>query len=149
MKQTLVTAIALVGFAFAAYAQQSPPPDTAPPPAPPPAAAPSGPPQGGPPPGGQSAPGGQPAPAANIPQANTKPVDCIAKARSQGLRGPAVRVAVQICREEQRLACLKEAVERKIGGPARRDFVLNCAGRPGGGGGPRGRGRGGEPDDNG
>jgi hypothetical protein len=84
-----------------------------------------------------------------VPQPNTKPVDCMAQARSQGLRGPAVRDAVQICREEQRLACLKEAVERKIGGAARRDFVLNCAGRPGGGGGPRGRGRGGEPDDNG
>jgi len=134
MKRTFVTAIAVVGFAFAAYAQQSPPPDTAPPPAPPPAAAPGGP----PPSGGRPGPG-------NVPQANTKPVDCVAQARSQGLRGPAVRDAVQLCREELRLACLKEAIERKIAGDARREFLRSCAGRPGGGGGRRG----GENDDNG
>jgi len=132
MKRTFITALAVVGFAFAAYAQQSPPPDTAPPPAPPPAAAP-----GGPPPGRQ--------PAANVPQPNTKPVDCRAQARDKGLRGPAVRDSVVICREEQRLACTKEAVERKIAGDARREFIRSCAGRPGGGGG----GRGGERDDNG
>jgi hypothetical protein len=128
MKRTFVTALALVCFAVAAYAQQSPPPDTAPPAA----AAPGGPP-----------PGGRPGPA-NVPQANTKPVDCAAQARQQGLRGPAVRDSVQICREEQRLACLKEAVERKIVGETRRDFIRSCAGLPAGPG-----GRGGAPEDHG
>lgn len=128
MKRTFVTAIALVGFAAAAYAQQSPPPDTAPPPAPPPAAAPGG----APPPAARQ-------PAANVPQPNTPQVDCRARAREKGLRGPAIRDEVAICREEQRLACTKEAVERKIpAGDARREFIRSCAGRPGGGGGGRG-----------
>jgi hypothetical protein len=135
MKRTFVAAVAVVGFAVAAYAQQSPPPDTAPPPAPPPAAAPSGPPPGGP------APGGRP-PAAAVPQANTPVVDCRARAREKGLRGPAVRDEIAICREEQRLACTKEAVERKIVGDARREFIRNCSGRGAGGG-----RRGGERDD--
>jgi hypothetical protein len=126
MKRTFVTALAIVGFAFAAYAQQSPPPDTAPPPAPPPAGAPEAPP-----------PGGRPPAAANVPQPNTPQVDCRARAREKGLRGPAVRDEVTICREEQRLACVKEAVERKIAGEARREFIRNCS-NPGGGGG-RGR----------
>jgi hypothetical protein len=130
MKRTFVTAIAVAGFAFAAYAQQSPPPDTAPPPAPPPATAPSGPPPA-------AAPSGPPPAAAAVPEPNTKPVDCRARAREKGLRGPAVRDEVTICREEQRLACVKEAVERKIAGEARREFIRKCS-NPGGGGG-RGR----------
>ena len=135
MKRTLITAIAVMGFAVAAYAQQSPPPDTAPPPAPPPATAPGAPPPDGPPPGAPP-PGapGRPMGAAAIPQANTPPVDCRARARQKGLRGPAVRDEITICREEQRLACTKEAVERKIAGDARRDFIRNCV-VPGGGGG--------------
>jgi hypothetical protein len=114
MKRTFVTAIAVLGFAFAASAQQmgAPPPDNAPPAAPPAAAA--------------------PPPAAAVPQSNTKPVDCRAQAREKGLRGPAIRDAMTICREEQRLACTKEAVERNIPNAQRRDFIRNCATRGGG-----------------
>jgi hypothetical protein len=58
-------------------------------------------------------------------------VDCRAQAQSKGLRGQAARDAMEICVEEQRLACVKEAVEKKVVGAARRDFVRSCAGRPG------------------
>ena len=106
----LVIAAALIGFTAAASAQTAPPPATAPS-EPPPAA------------------GGAPSP--NTPSAGTPPVDCRAQAQSKGLRGQAARDAMEICMAEQRLACTKEAVEKKVMGPARRDFILSCAGRPG------------------
>jgi len=108
MKRTLVTAMAVIGFACAAFAQQAPAPNTTTPPA---AAAPPA--------------------AANVPQPNTMPVNCRAQAREKGLRGPDARDSIAICREEQRLACTKEAVERKIGDHQRREFIRNCSGRGG------------------
>ncbi|MBX9826072.1 MAG: hypothetical protein K2Y27_13895 [Xanthobacteraceae bacterium] len=101
----LVIAAALIGFAAVAQAQTAPPPDAAPSAAPP-------------------AAGGAPSP-------STPPVDCRGQAQSKGLRGQAARDAMEICMEEQRLACVKEAVEKKVVGAARRDFVRSCAGRPG------------------
>jgi hypothetical protein len=110
--RTFVTAVAVVALAAHALSVQA---QTAPPPAAsPPAAAP-------------------PAAAAGVPQPNTKPVDCRAQAREKGLRGPAINDAVAICVAEQRLACTKEAVERKIATSQRREFLRTCAGRPGGG----------------
>ena len=75
-----------------------------------------------------------PPPAGAIPQPNTKPVNCRAQAREKGLGGPAMTDAVAICVAEQRLACTKEAVERKIAGSQRREVLRTCAGRPSGGG---------------
>jgi hypothetical protein len=106
----LVIAAALIGFTAAASAQTTPPPDAAPSETPP-------------------AAGGAPSP--STPSASTPPVDCRAQAQSKGLRGQAARDAMEICVEEQRLACVKEAVEKKVVGAARRDFVRSCAGRPG------------------
>ena len=111
----LVIAAAVIGFAAAASAQTAPPPATAPS-EPPPAA------------GGAPGPG---APSPSTPSASTPPVDCRAQAQSKGLRGQAARDAMEICMAEQRLACTKEAVEKKVIGAARRDFILSCAGRPG------------------
>ena len=106
----LVIAAAFIGFAAAASAQTTPPPAAAPSDAPP-------------------AAGGAPSP--NTPSASTPPVDCRAQAQSKGLRGQAARDAMEICMAEQRLACTKEAVEKKVIGAARRDFIVSCAGRPG------------------
>jgi hypothetical protein len=58
-------------------------------------------------------------------------VDCRGQAQEKGLRGQAARDAMQICVEEQRVACTKEAVDKKIVGEARREFIRACAGRPG------------------
>jgi hypothetical protein len=109
----LVIAAVLAGFTTAAAAQTAPAPAPAP------------------------APSAAPPAASNVPTPNTPPADCRGKAQAQGLRGQAARDAIQVCVEEQRLACVKEAVEKKIIGEARRDFVRSCAGRPN-----RGEGRG-------
>jgi hypothetical protein len=95
------------------------------------------------PPFSQSAPSTTPAQAQRTPPAapapttssatpapSTPPVNCRAEAQSKGLRGQDMRDAVLICVQERRLACAKEAVGRKIVGPARRDFMQTCAGRP-------------------
>ncbi|MBX9845959.1 MAG: hypothetical protein K2Z80_29565 [Xanthobacteraceae bacterium] len=106
----LVIVTAVVGIAAAAQAQTTPPSD-----APPPA-------------GGAPSPS---TPSPSTPSAGTPPVDCRAQAQSKGLRGQAARDALEICMAEQRLACIKGAVEKKVIGAARRDFILSCAGRPG------------------
>jgi hypothetical protein len=100
----VVIAAVLAGFTTAAAAQ------TAPAPAPAPSAAPPA--------------------ASNVPAPSTPPADCRGQAQSKGLRGQAARDAIQVCVEEQRLACVKEAVEKKIVGQQRREFVRACAGRP-------------------
>ena len=100
----IVIAAVLAGFTTAAAAQ------TAPAPAPAPSAAPPA--------------------ASNVPAPSTPPADCRGQAQSKGLRGQAARDAIQGCVEEQRLACVKEAVEKKIVGEHRREFVRTCAGRP-------------------
>jgi hypothetical protein len=70
--------------------------------------------------------------AAATPQPTTPRVDCRGQAESKGLSGQDMRDAVSICVAEQRLACTKEAVDKKVVGKARREFVRACAGRPGG-----------------
>lgn len=71
-------------------------------------------------------------PAAATPAPATQPVDCRAQAQSKGLRGQDARDSTAVCVQEQRLACIKEAVDKKIVGPQRRDFMRTCAGRRGG-----------------
>ena len=72
-----------------------------------------------------------PAPSATPPAASNVPAPSTpGQAQSKGLRGQAARDAIQVCVEEQRLACVKEAVEKKIVGEHRREFVRTCAGRP-------------------
>ncbi len=115
----LVIAAALIGFTAAASAQTTPPPAAAPSDAPPAA--------GGAPSPSTPSPS---APSPSTPSASTPPVDCRAQAQSKGLGGQAARDAMDICMAEQRLACTKEAVEKKVIGAARRDFLRSCAGRP-------------------
>jgi hypothetical protein len=76
------------------------------------------------------APSATPPAASNVPAPSTPPADCRGQAQSKGLRGQAARDAIQVCVEEQRLACVKEAVEKKVVGEHRREFVRACAGRP-------------------
>ena len=100
----IVMAAVLAGFTTAAAAQTAP------------AAAP--------------APSAAPSAASSVPAPSTPPADCRGQAQSKGLRGQAARDAIQVCVEEQRLACVKEAVDKKIVGEQRREFVRACAGRP-------------------
>jgi len=46
---------------------------------------------------------------------------------SQGVTGQERRDQVQLCMAQARLDCLKQAIDQKIVGPQRKDFVKTCA----------------------
>ncbi len=76
----------------------------------------------------QSAPSG-PAVAINSaaaePVASGKRLACISA--SQALKGQEQKDQMQLCMAQARLDCLKQAIDQKIIGPQRRDFVRSCA----------------------
>ncbi len=53
---------------------------------------------------------------------------CQQEGRAKNLRGPNLADHVAICLQEARLTCLKQAVEQKVRGAARRDFISKCLG---------------------
>ena len=65
-----------------------------------------------------------PAPAA-VPLAIGKRLAC--QTASQGMKGQEQRDQMQLCMAQAHLDCLKQAIDQKIVGPERRDFVKNCA----------------------
>jgi psiF repeat-containing protein len=95
----LITAIATLGLALAALAQSSSPN----PPAPPPVQTNS-------------------APAA--PVAESKLFAC--QIAVKGLQGQERQDQMQLCRAQAHLDCLKQAIDQKIVGPQRRDFMRTC-----------------------
>ena len=63
-----------------------------------------------------------PAPAAPVPSG--KRFAC--KTASQALQGQEKKDQIQLCMAQARLDCLKQAIDQKIVGPQRRDFVKSC-----------------------
>jgi hypothetical protein len=63
------------------------------------------------------------APAAPVPSG--KRFAC--KTASQALKGQEQKDQMQLCMAQARLDCLKQAIDQKIVGPQRRDFVKSCA----------------------
>jgi hypothetical protein len=53
---------------------------------------------------------------------------CTDKAHQQGLRGQQMKDSVRLCMDEARLACTKQAIEKKIPNKERGEFMRNCAG---------------------
>jgi hypothetical protein len=94
----LITAIVTLGLALAALAQSSPP--------------------NPPPPTVQS----NDAPAA--PVAASKLFAC--QTAVKGLQGQERQDQMQLCRAQARLDCLKQAIDQKVVGPQRRDFMRTC-----------------------
>jgi hypothetical protein len=45
---------------------------------------------------------------------------------SQGLKGQDQRDQMQLCMAQARIDCLKQAIDQKIVGPPRKDFVKTC-----------------------
>jgi|GEM_PF-1523910 len=84
----------------------------------------------------QSAPGATPAaPAAAPTQDNSAaaaPVPGAKKAAcqssTQALKGQDKRDQMQLCMAQAHLDCLKQAIDQKIIGPQRKDFIKSCAG---------------------
>jgi hypothetical protein len=95
-----VTAILTLGLALAALAQSPPPNPTAPP----------------------STVQTNDAPAA--PVAETRLFAC--QTAVKGLQGQERRDQMQLCRAQAHLDCLKQAIDQKIVGPQRRDFLRSC-----------------------
>lgn len=79
---------------------------------------------------GQTAPASAPAVAAPagsavaVPVALGKRMAC--RAASRAMQGQDREDQMQLCMEQARLDCLKQAIEQKIVGPQRKDFVKSC-----------------------
>ena len=56
-----------------------------------------------------------------------KRTSCRAEAESQGLRGQKLRDHVQLCVQQARLDCLKQAIDKNITGRERVTFVRDCS----------------------
>ena len=95
----VITAIVALGLALAALAQSSPPNPTSPP-----------------------AVQTNDAPAA--PVAESKLFAC--QTAVKGLQGQERQDQMQLCRAQAHLDCLKQAIDQKVVGPQRRDFLRNC-----------------------
>ena len=57
-----------------------------------------------------------------------KRVECRQAGMGQGMRGPDLADHVLICVQEARLSCLKQAVQQKIRGVERVNFIDKCLG---------------------
>jgi hypothetical protein len=64
------------------------------------------------------------APAAAVPVPSSKRFACHTAA--QGLQGQDRRDQIQLCVAQARVDCLKQAIEQKIVGRERKEFVKNC-----------------------
>ena len=105
MRKTVIVALALV-CVTAARAQQADPAQSSP--------------------AEQAPPAATAAPAAPAAPAMPRVDHCRAQGIEQRLRGQPLIDFVQVCRLEARIACLKDAIAKKINGPARRDYLKSC-----------------------
>jgi hypothetical protein len=62
--------------------------------------------------------------AAAVPVPSGKRMAC--QTASQALKGQDRQDQIQLCMAQARLDCLKQAIDQKIVGPQRRDFVTTC-----------------------
>ncbi|WFU80119.1 hypothetical protein QA645_37420 [Bradyrhizobium sp. CIAT3101] len=69
------------------------------------------------------------APTATVPVPATKRVTCLAAA--QNLKGQDKRDQMQLCMAQARVDCLKQAIDQKIVGEARRSAIKTCVGGDG------------------
>ena len=70
-----------------------------------------------------------PAPTATVPVPATKRVTCLATTAS--LKGQDKRDQLQLCLAQARLDCLKQAIDQKIVGEARKSAIKTCVGTDG------------------
>ena len=55
-------------------------------------------------------------------------VDCRQAGQKLGLSGPDLIDHVAVCVQEARLTCLKQAIQQKVRGAERTDFISKCLG---------------------
>jgi Spy/CpxP family protein refolding chaperone len=64
-------------------------------------------------------------PAAAVPVASSKRFAC--QSASLGMKGQEQRDQIQLCMAQAHLDCLKQAIDQRIVGPQRKDFIKSCA----------------------
>lgn len=69
------------------------------------------------------------APTGTVPVPATKRVTCLAT--TQDLKGQDKRDQMQLCMAQARLDCLKQAVDQKLVGVPRKNFIKTCVGADG------------------
>ncbi|MDA9434525.1 hypothetical protein [Bradyrhizobium sp. CCBAU 51627] len=69
------------------------------------------------------------APAATVPVPATKRMACLSS--TQNLKGQDKRDQMQLCMAQARLDCLKQAIDQKVVGEARRTAIKDCVGTDG------------------
>ncbi|MEH2491221.1 hypothetical protein [Bradyrhizobium sp. AZCC 2230] len=70
-----------------------------------------------------------PAPTATVPVPATKRVTCLGA--TQNLKGQDKRDQMQLCMAQARLDCLKQAIDQKLVGEARKSAIKTCVGTDG------------------
>ena len=65
-------------------------------------------------------------PTSTVPVPATKRVTCLAT--TQSLKGQDKRDQMQLCMAQARVDCLKQAIDRKLVGEPRKNFVKSCVG---------------------
>jgi hypothetical protein len=70
-----------------------------------------------------------PAPTATVPVPATKRVTCLGA--TQNLKGQDKRDQMQLCMAQARLDCLKQAIDQKLVGEARKSAIKTCVGADG------------------
>ena len=95
-----VTTVCLA-FATASFAQTTPPSPTAP-----------------------AVPAAAAAPAAATPAASGKRSAC--RTASQAIKGQEGKDQMQLCMAQAHLDCLKQAIDQRIVGPQRKEFIKSC-----------------------
>lgn len=68
---------------------------------------------------------GKPAARTPVPLAG-KRLACKETGTKNGLRGAELQDQMQVCLEEAKLGCLKDAIAQKARGKDRREFILKC-----------------------
>ncbi|MBR1089432.1 hypothetical protein JQ621_18375 [Bradyrhizobium manausense] len=68
-------------------------------------------------------------PTATVPVPATKRVNCLAT--TQNLQGQDKRDQMQLCMAQARLDCLKQAIDQKVVGEARKAAIKTCVGTEG------------------
>jgi hypothetical protein len=74
----------------------------------------------------QTTPAAPANPTSTVPVPATKRVTCLAT--TQNLQGQDKRDQMQLCMAQARFDCLKQAIDQKLVGEPRRNFVKTCVG---------------------
>jgi Spy/CpxP family protein refolding chaperone len=77
---------------------------------------------------GTSAPPASPAPNAGVAPSAASGKRSACQTSAQGMKGQERQDQMQLCMAQAHLDCLKQAIDQKVVGPQRKDFMKSCMG---------------------